>query len=49
MAACTPPRSVNWHSLLEMTYQMITRTDDETMRFLDDVILLMPDAESGWR
>ncbi|HEY0966762.1 MAG TPA: M14 metallopeptidase family protein [Opitutaceae bacterium] len=33
---------VNWHALLEMTYQMVSKTDDETMRFLDDVILLMP-------
>ncbi len=34
--------TVNSQSLAEMVYQMVSRTDDETMRFLDDVILLMP-------
>jgi len=34
--------TVNWMSLAEMVYQMSSRTDAETMRFLDDVILLMP-------
>ncbi len=34
--------TVNSQSLAEMVYQMCSRTDDETMRFLDDVILLMP-------
>ncbi len=33
--------TVNSQSLAEMVYQMVSRTDDETMRFLDDVILLM--------
>jgi hypothetical protein len=28
------------HQLIEMVYQMVSRTDPETMRFLDDVILL---------
>ncbi len=34
--------TVNSQSLAEQVYQMISRTDEETMRFLDDVILLMP-------
>ena len=34
--------TVNSQSLAEMVYQMVSRTDDETMRFLDDVVLLMP-------
>ena len=34
--------TVNSQSLAEMVYQMVSRTDAETMRFLDDVILLMP-------
>ena len=34
--------TVNSQSLAEMVYQMVSRTDDETLRFLDDVILLMP-------
>ena len=34
--------TVNSQSLAEMVYQMVSRTDDETMRFLNDVILLMP-------
>ncbi|MBC7368256.1 MAG: peptidase [Undibacterium sp.] len=33
--------TVNSQSLAEMVYQMVSRTDDETLRFLDDVILLM--------
>jgi hypothetical protein len=28
------------HQLMELVYQMVSRTDEETMRFLDDVILL---------
>jgi len=28
------------HQLIEMVYQMASRTDEETMRFLDDVIIL---------
>ncbi len=32
------------HQLIEMSYQMVSRTDDETMRFLDDVIILMVHA-----
>jgi hypothetical protein len=34
--------TVNSQSLAEMIYQMVSRNDDETLRFLDDVILLMP-------
>ena len=34
--------TVNSQSLAEMVYQMTSRTDEETMRFLDDVVLLMP-------
>jgi hypothetical protein len=34
--------TVNSQSLAEMVYQMVSRTDEETMRFLDDVVLLMP-------
>ncbi len=34
--------TVNSQSLAEMIYQMVSRTDEETMRFLDDVVLLMP-------
>ncbi|WP_438479837.1 M14 family metallopeptidase [Oleiharenicola lentus] len=34
--------TVNGQTLAEMVYQMASLTDDETMRFLDDVILLMP-------
>ncbi len=34
--------TVNSQSLAEMVYQMASRTDPETMRFLNDVILLMP-------
>lgn len=33
---------LNAQSLLVMIHQMISRTDAETMRFLDDVVLLMP-------
>ena len=33
---------VNAQALTEMVYQMISKTDEETMRFLDDVVLLMP-------
>ncbi|UCG88202.1 MAG: peptidase, partial [Gemmatimonadota bacterium] len=28
------------HQLIEMVYQMVSRTDEETLRFLDDVIIL---------
>ncbi len=31
---------VGAQQLIEMTYQMVTRTDPETMRFLNDIILL---------
>jgi len=34
--------TVNSQTLAEMVYQMVSRTDKETMRFLNDVILLMP-------
>jgi hypothetical protein len=34
--------TVNSQSLAEEIYQMISRTDEETMRFLNDNILLMP-------
>ncbi|HEY0968847.1 MAG TPA: M14 metallopeptidase family protein [Opitutaceae bacterium] len=34
--------TVNAQSLTEMVYQMISKTDEETMRFLNDVVLLMP-------
>lgn len=34
--------TVNSQSLTEMVYQMSTLTDEETMRFLDDIVLLMP-------
>ena len=34
--------SVNAQALPEQVYQMISRTDAETMRFLDDVVLIMP-------
>jgi hypothetical protein len=34
--------TVNWTSLGEMVYQMASLNDEETLRFLDDVILLMP-------
>ena len=43
------------HQLMEMVYQMVSRNDPETMRFLDDVILLATHANpdgmelvSGW-
>jgi len=32
------------HQLMELVYQMVSRTDEETMRFLDDVILLAAHA-----
>lgn len=31
---------VGSHQLMEMVYQMVSRTDEETMRILDDVIIL---------
>jgi len=34
--------TVNSQSLAEQVYEMITKTDEETMRFLNDNILLMP-------
>lgn len=34
--------TVNSQTLAEMVYQMVSRTDDETLRFLNDVVLLMP-------
>ena len=33
--------SVNQHAIGEMIYQMASRTDEETMRFLDDVVILL--------
>ncbi len=33
--------------LMEMVYQMVSRTDDETMRFLNDVIMLCRAGQSG--
>ena len=33
--------------LMEMVYQMVSRTDEETMRFLNDVIILFVPRESG--
>ncbi len=32
------------HQLMELVYQMVSRTDEETMRFLDDVVLLATHA-----
>ncbi len=47
--------TVGSQSLMEMVYQMVSRTDPETMRFLNDVILLCvpanPDGQelvAGW-
>ncbi len=47
--------SVNQQAIGEMIYQMISRTDDETMRFLDDCVTLLtiinPDGDelvSNW-
>ena len=34
--------TVNSQSLAEQVYQMVSRTDEETMRFLNDNVLLMP-------
>src|ERR1019366_1576506 len=34
--------TVNAQEFPEMIYQMASRTDEETMRFLDDIVLLMP-------
>ena len=36
--------TVNGQALPEMVYQMASRTDPETMRFLDDVVMLMPEC-----
>ncbi len=36
--------TVGIHQLIETAYQLLTRTDDETMRILDDVIILMTHA-----
>ncbi len=36
--------SVNSQQEIELVYQMVSRTDDETLRFLDEVILLAPIA-----
>ena len=33
--------SVNQQAIAEMVYQMVSRTDDETMRFLNDVVTLL--------
>ncbi len=35
---------VGSHQLVELVYQMVSRTDEETMRILDDVILLAANA-----
>jgi len=35
---------VGAHQLVQLVYQMVSRTDEETLRFLDDVILLAPHA-----
>jgi hypothetical protein len=35
---------VGAHQLPELIYRMVSQTDEETMRFLDDVILLAPHA-----
>jgi len=35
---------VGAQQLIELAYQMVSRSDDETMRFLDDVILLLVPA-----
>ena len=43
-AACTPPKSVGSQQLMEMVYQMVSRNDPETMRFLNDVIMLCVQA-----
>jgi hypothetical protein len=34
------PETVGSQQLIEMVYQMVSRNDEETLRFLDDVILL---------
>ncbi len=34
--------TVNSQSLAEQVYQMVSKTDEETLRFLDDNVLLMP-------
>lgn len=36
--------TVGFHQLIETAYQLLNRTDDETMRILDDVIILMTHA-----
>ncbi len=36
--------TVGIHQLIETAYQLISRTDDETLRILDDVIILMTHA-----
>ena len=36
--------TVGSQQLMEMVYQMVSRTDEETMRFLNDVILLYVQA-----
>jgi hypothetical protein len=35
---------VGSHQLMEMVYQLVSRTDEETMRFLDDIIILAAHA-----
>ena len=41
--------TVGSQQLMEMVYQMVSRTDEETMRFLDDVILLCVPANPDGR
>lgn len=36
--------TVGIHQLIETTYQLLSRTDDETLRILDDVIILLTHA-----
>ena len=54
-AACTPARCSARSSSSEMVYQMVSRTDEETMRFLNDTVILFvhanPDGHdlvAGW-
>ncbi len=35
---------VGAHQLIQLVYEMVSRTDEETLRFLNDVILLAPPA-----
>ena len=44
MAAFTRPRLLGAQQLIESVYQMVSRTDEETMRFLNDCIILFVHA-----